>query len=139
MILVFNLDNINHKRSDVPHHLHDEKIEILIQSFGDLELQFSEELWHNLWMCSASAVHGGMFFLQVVSSGEGCVVITETQTPFPMTVSFLCYFHMPNSIGGTFAVCREFLIRELDLGAVQNFLLVRVVFVKLKRANALNL
>lgn len=53
------------------------------------ELPFSEELWHNLGMCLASGVHGGMLSLQVVSSGEGCVVITESQTPISMTESFL--------------------------------------------------
>lgn len=40
-MLVFNLDNINYKCSDVPDHLDDEKIETLIQTYGDEIARFA--------------------------------------------------------------------------------------------------
>lgn len=58
---------------------------------------------------------------------KGCVVITETQTPIPMTENFLCCLYMPNAIGAKFTACKYLLLRELDLGGYAKFFLSKGV------------
>lgn len=74
------------------------------------ELQIFEKLWHNLRMCLAIADHCAFPQRDVPSAGgqlrKGCAVITETQTPIPMTQSFMCYLYVLNAIGAKFTACK---------------------------------